>query len=148
MKYNLKWSLVLGAFVAATALTAMLPSTALASRISFGPTGRPSSGTCTIEISTASLTPTLAPDGSGGNILFSGTLASEAACDKKTTALWNSSLQTGWSPANRCAIISQTGPSDEIVTEITYIWNSNPSIREDGYATMCHPTVDVAAPAL
>jgi hypothetical protein len=150
MKYSPKWSLVLGGFATATVLTALtvvLPSSAQASRIFARPAAF-NSGTCSIEISTVSLTPAIAYDGSGGNILFNGTLPSEPACAKKAVALYHNALNTGWSPANRCTIIQGTGPSDEIVTEITYIWNSNPSIRVDGYGTMCHPTVAVPAAAL
>jgi hypothetical protein len=150
MNNNLKYSATLGGFVAAAVLTALSlaqPSSAQAARSLGAPAGHPSSGTCTVEISTVSLTPLDTYDGSGGNILFSGALPSEAACDKQAIAQWHTALSTGWSAANRCAIIAGTGPSDEILTEITYIWNSNASIREDGYAVMCHPTVDVPAPA-
>jgi hypothetical protein len=103
--------------------------------------------TCTIEISTVAFTPSEVYDGSGGNILFNGTKPSEARCDAEANAQYQHALQTGWSPTNRCAIISQTGYSDEIFTEITYIWNGNPSVRSDGYAVMCHHSVNVQAPA-
>jgi hypothetical protein len=122
------------------------PSGAQASRVIVAP-GHAASGTCVVEISTVSLTPSDTYDGSGGNTLFSGTAASEVACDHQAMAQWHQALSTGWSAANRCAIIAGTGYSDEILTEITYIWNSNPSVRSDGYAVMCHPTVNVAAPA-
>jgi hypothetical protein len=148
MKYSPQSSLVLGGFAVAAvlaALTVVLPSSAQASRVMLARPAAPATGTCSIEISTASLTPALAPDGSGGNILFNGTLASEPVCAKKAVVLYHNALQTGWSPANRCAIIQGTGPSDEIVTEITYIWNANPSVRVDGYGTMCHATTAVPA---
>jgi hypothetical protein len=151
MKYSTQSSLVLGSFAAAAvlaALTIVLPSSAQASRVMLARQAAPNSGTCSIEISTVALTPAIVYDGSGGNILFNGTLPSEPACAKKAVALYHNALQTGWSPANRCAIIQGTGPSDEIVTEITYIWNSNPSIRVDGYGEMCHPTTPVPAAAL
>jgi hypothetical protein len=100
--------------------------------------------TCTIEISTVSLTPLVAYDGSGGNVLFSGPEPTEAQCDHQAIAQWNNALATGWSAANRCAIIAGTGPSDEILTEITYIYNGGPSVRSDGYAVMCSHTVNVS----
>jgi hypothetical protein len=100
--------------------------------------------TCTIEISTVSLTPLVAYDGSGGNVLFSGPEPTEAKCDNEAISQWNNALATGWSPTNRCAIIAGTGPSDEILTEITYIYNNGPSVRSDGYAVMCSHTVNVS----
>jgi hypothetical protein len=99
--------------------------------------------TCTVEISTVALTPLVVYDGSGGNILFSAPEPTEAKCDHEAIAQWNNALSTGWSPANRCAIIAGTGPSDEILTEITYIYNGNPSVRSDGYAVMCSHSVNV-----
>jgi hypothetical protein len=100
--------------------------------------------TCTIEISTVSLTPLVAYDGSGGNVLFSGPEPTETQCDHQAISQWNNALATGWSPANRCAIIAGTGPSDEILTEITYIYNGGPSVRSDGYAVMCSHSVNVS----
>jgi hypothetical protein len=151
MYRNLKWLSILGGFVTVAAFASLgplaQPTVANAARIIAAPAPHAVSGTCVVEISTIALTPLVTNDGSGGNVLFNGTKPNEPSCDREAIVQWRNALSTGWSPANRCAIISQTGYSDEILTEITYIWNGNPSVREDGYAIMCHPTADVNAPA-
>jgi len=129
--------------VAALALLATAISSATPIRVAGAASASPNSGTCTVEISTVALTPLDTYDGSGGNILFTGQEPTEAKCDHQAIVQWNNALSTGWSPANRCAIIAGTGPSDEILTEITYIYNGNPSVRSDGYAVMCSHSVNV-----
>lgn len=107
---------------------------------------RQAAGQCLVDISTIAYTPALAPDGSGGNVLFSGSEPNENACHQQALTQWSNALTTGWSPANRCLIIHATRPSDEILTEITYSWNGGPTIRSEGYGSMCSPHVKVSAP--
>jgi hypothetical protein len=156
MRINIQSCVIAAAVAASSVCLLAQPIVAGAATTSAAPVARVNSaaasikagpGTCTVEISTVAFTPLEAYDGSGGNILFSGSKPSEAKCDQEANMQYQQALNTGWSPTNRCAIISQTGYSDEIFTEITYIWNNNPSVRSDGYAVMCHHAFNVQAPA-
>jgi hypothetical protein len=136
---SMKYAVAIGLFAASSSLLGAAPQNLAHPSIG-------AAGTCLVDISTVAYTPALALDGSGGNVLFNGTLASEHACIQQANSQWNTALANGWSPANRCLIIHSTGPSDEILTEITYSWNGGPTYRVDGYGTMCSSHLKVAAP--
>jgi hypothetical protein len=144
MNRNLNESSILGGFVAVAVLAAVCavaqPTVAKTATLS----AKPMSATCTVEISIADFSPLVVSNGTGGNVLFSGSTSTEAQCDRMAITQYKQALATGWSAANRCTIAANAGhPSDELLVEITYIWNGNPSVREDGYAVMCQPTLDV-----